>query len=311
MKAKADLITQIARDYYLAQLTLGQISQKYQISRYLITKYLKQAREQGIVQINIQAPIARNWTLESKISHKFALDNVFIIKDADCLGDSQQNLLTFAAETIQTQIAACHVVTMSWGETVAQVISKFQTHVQEDLLFVPLMGQSLKSESFAGATPLSQKAAAKYHSAYYTLPAPLYLLNDTTRQQLALEPALHAPLAALNQAEFLFTGLGTAASFHNVPLWQQYQREIFPDVDFQQVAGLLFGRPYDLQGHILNKQHDKAFGASIDQIQHIPQRLAIVQSKFKVNALLGALRGHLLTEVIMTEAVAQRVLAVG
>lgn len=311
MKAKADLITQIARDYYLAQLTLGQISQKYQISRYLITKYLKQAREQGIVQINIQTPIARNWTLESKISHKFALDNVFIIKDADCLGDSQQNLLTFAAETIQTQIAACHVVTMTWGETVAQVISKFQTHVQEDLLFIPLMGQSLKSESFAGATPLSQKAAAKYHSSYYTLPAPLYLLNDTTRQQLALEPALHVPLAALNQAEFLFTGLGTAASFHNVPLWQQHQREIFPDVDFQQVAGLLFGRPYDSQGHILNKQHDKAFGASIDQIQHIPQRLAIVQSKFKVNALLGALRGHLLTEVIMTEAVAQRVLAVG
>ena len=37
-------LADIARDFYLGQLTITQLSEKYQLSRYLITKALNEAR---------------------------------------------------------------------------------------------------------------------------------------------------------------------------------------------------------------------------------------------------------------------------
>ena len=52
------------------------------------------------------------------------------------------------------------------------------------------MGDNLKYSSAIGATPLVQRAAAKYGSSYLTIPAPLYILNDIVREQLKDEPAM-------------------------------------------------------------------------------------------------------------------------
>jgi DNA-binding transcriptional regulator LsrR (DeoR family) len=41
----------------------------------------------------------------------------------------------------------------------------------------------------------------------------------------------------------------------------------------------------------------------------VPRRFAIVTSKFKTRATLGALRGGLLTDLVTSEAVANRIVA--
>ena len=44
----------IAHDFYLSKLNIGEISQKYDLSRYLITKALEEAENRGIVKIQIK-----------------------------------------------------------------------------------------------------------------------------------------------------------------------------------------------------------------------------------------------------------------
>ena len=65
----------------------------------------------------------------------------------------------------------------------------------------------------------------------------------------------------------------------------------------------------DIQGNFLvSNETDTVFGADIDTILAVPHRLAIVKSKFKAKAALGALRGHLITDLVIDEAIANRIL---
>ncbi|AXX65114.1 sugar-binding transcriptional regulator [Bombilactobacillus bombi] len=301
-------LADIARDYYLSQATITEISEKYHLSRYLITKSLSEAIDNGIVQILIQDPINRNLELEARFKKLFTIKNVYIIKDADSFNDNSDNIIAFAAQIIQELISDSKIVAVTWGQTVLNIINHFQVQAQENLLFIPLTGANLKTDSPAGSTPVVQRAAAKFGAHYQTLPAPLYIMNDQVRQQLAEEAAIAPVFEKMNQADLLFTGLGTWASIESIPLWQQQKKQILAGLQSQQVAGLLYGRPFDCDGNILNTKHDKLFGASLNTILQIPIRIGIVKSKFKSAALLGALRGCLLTDVIMTESVAQRVL---
>lgn len=302
------LLIGIAHDYYLSKINIAEISKKYQVSRYLISKYLDEAMATGLVKININTPIERNSELEAKFKHRFPIEHIYIIKDADTTSDDERHVIEFAAKTIQRQIIQSNVIGVAWGGTVLSVIDNFQTSTRDDLLFTQFMGDNLKTNAANGSTPLVQKAAAKFGAQYVTIPAPLYLFNDQAHQALAQEPAITPAISNFDRMDMLFAGIGTLASIDSIPVWHQHRQAILGGADPQAVVGLLYGRPYDINGHILNADHDKLFGAKMPAILKVPRRFGIIKSKFKSEALLGALRGQLLTDIIIDEAVANRVL---
>lgn len=301
-------LANIARDYYFSNLSIADISEKYDLSRYLITKSLDEALESGLVRISINAPIDRNLELEAYFKKTFGIQNAFIIKDTDTPDDDINNIIQFSSEEIQERIHHCKTVGLSWGQTVLNVINHFQTEVREDLLFTQITGDNMKYNSGSASTPLVQKAAAKFNAHYQTIPAPLYLMNDSVRSDLKNEPAFIPSFAAINKLDLILSGIGTLASIDTVPVWKQHKAEIFENVDLSQVVGMLYGRPYDVNGNILTTDKDKLFGAGIDQLLTVPNRFVVVKSKFKARALLGALRGHLITDFVSNEAICNRVL---
>ncbi|WP_268912562.1 sugar-binding transcriptional regulator [Lentilactobacillus sp. SPB1-3] len=301
-------LANIARDYYLSNLTIAQISEKYNISRYLISKSLDEALSSGLVKISINTPIERNLEMEARFKRLFNIENAYIVKDADTSNEDNENIVNFAAQTLQDKIKRCRTVGVSWGGTVMNTINHFQADVRDDLIFNQIMGDNLKYSSPSGSTPLVQKAAAKYGAHYQTVPAPLYIFNDSVRENLAKEPAFIPAFSTMSKMDMIFAGIGTLASIDTIPVWKQHKAEIFQGVDPTKIVGMLYGRPFDIDGNILNTTTDKLFGASIDTLLAVPSRLVIVKSKFKARPLLGALRGHLITDFVSNESIANRVL---
>ena len=94
-------LADIARDYYLSQLTITQLSEKYQLSRYLITKALNEARAAGIVRITINSPIDRNTELETRFAELFPHTNTMIIKDAATTNADIENIIDQYLTTVK------------------------------------------------------------------------------------------------------------------------------------------------------------------------------------------------------------------
>lgn len=298
----------IAQDYYLSQLTITEISDKYQLSRYLIKKYLDEALSSGLVTVQINSPVSRNLELELRFKKLFHIAHIYIVTNTSTPNDEEEKIVEYAAEQLQTLIHDSHVVGLAWGGTVYDVIANFQPEIREDLIFTQFMGENMKYHSSAGSRRLVEQAAQKFSTHYQTMVGPLYITQASLREALKQEPALRPTLAYTQRMDLIFMGLGTLASIDSIPTWKQNRSAIFPGVNPQDIAGILYGRPYDIQGHILNTKDDTVFGADLATIMAVPRRFAIVKSKFKTRATLGALRGGFLTDLVIDEAIANRIL---
>lgn len=302
------LLANLAQDYYLNKMAISDISKKYQLSRYLIMKYLDEALTSGIVSINIHTNYDRNNQLERELRQHFDIDNLAVIKDPSNPLDRDKIIATFSARQVQSLIRNCHVVGLTWGETIYTMLDHFNKRPASDLTFTQFMGENMKYHSSAASMRMVQKAAARYDAPYCTIPGPLYVINDQARQALYHEPALTEAFTTAKRMDMLVCGLGTIQSVNSIPAWHDHLNDIFPGVDLQKVAGMAFGRPFDIDGHFLvGTDNDKTLSISLPIIKQVPRRVAIVQRKSKYQAAMGALAGQLFTDMILTESVALRI----
>jgi len=309
-QTNTDLLINIAQDFYINQLTIADISTKYQVSRYKISKYLDEALTKNIVSITIRSPFARNQELEKQLGVSYPGHHFYVLANTEKNSNDADRFYAFAAQNVQSLIEPLKIIGLSWGDTVYNVIERFKPTTKEQLIFTQFMGENGKYNSLAGSMRMVQKAANKYNSQYSTLNAPLYILNDQVRQLLALEPAIQPTLTTAHQMDLILTTLGTMESLESIPSWHDSLAALFPNIKAKQVVGLLYGRPFDQDGHFLiDSSADKTFGISIDDILKVPIRVAVVNNKFKSYAVAAALRGNFLTDVILDEPTATKILA--
>lgn len=302
------LLGSLAQDYYLSKMPISELSKKYNLSRYLIVKYLDEALACGIVDINIHTDYNRNVKLERELTNHFKLNHLYVIKDPSNPLDRDKAIATFAAQQIQLLIKKSQVIGLSWGETIYAILDHFNKQHADNLVFTQFMGENMKYRSSAASMRMVQKAATKYDSSYYTIPGPLYILNDAAREDLYAEPAFTEAFHFANQIDLLVCGLGTLQSIDSIPAWNSCKDKLFTGIDLHRVAGMAYGRPYDINGNFLiHPRHDKTLSIPLNKILAVPQRVAVVQRKAKYQAALGALRGRLFTDMILTESIALRI----
>lgn len=302
------LLADLAQDYYLSKMAISDISKKYHLSRYLIMKYLDEALASGIVSINIHTNYDRNAKLEQELKKQFKIKNLVVIKDPNNPLDRDEIIATFAANQVQSLINNRKIIGLTWGETIYTMLDHFNKQTTSDLIFTQFMGENMKYHSSAASMRMVQKAATKYDAPYCTIPGPLYVLNDQARQDLYKEPAFSEAFEIANKMDLIVCGLGTLQSVNSIPAWHDHIGEIFPGVDTTEIAGMAFGRPFDLNGRFLvDAANDKTLSIPLSAIERVPRRVAIVQRKSKYQAALGALAGQLFTDMILTESVALRI----
>lgn len=303
------ILSQIAEDYYINKLPFGDISKKYNISRYLVNKYLNEAVKVGIVKIEITENSNRNPQIENILRDKFKDINFYVVQDDINNITTSEHLANFAATYVDEVLQDNNkIVGLTWGETIYTMIDSLKNRPLERVKFTQFLGENMKYNSTAGSMRMVERAAKKVSGEFLTLPAPLYILNDSVRNGLYSEPSLQNTIAVADNMDALITGVGTILSLDSIPIWKQNLNAIFSTVNTQEIAGLIYGRPYDINGRFLNLEADKVLGLSIDQILKVPKRICLVRGKSKYKPVIGAIKGKLITDVIMTEGMAYKIL---
>ena len=73
------LATRAAWLYFVAGLTQAQIGKKLGINRTRVNRLLAQARDQGLVQINITGRLATCVALEEKLKQQYGLEDATVV----------------------------------------------------------------------------------------------------------------------------------------------------------------------------------------------------------------------------------------
>lgn len=304
-----NLLAQISEDYYLNKLSFGEISTKYDVSRYLINKYLTEAVKTGVVKIEIATSANRNSQLEQVFKEKFPNTNCYIIQDDTTTSATEDLISNYAANLVVKHLEnGPHIVGMTWGETMYSLIDAITSNPLDQIKFTQFVGENMKYNSTAGSVRIVERAAKKVAGEFLTLPAPLYLADDAVRDGLYEAVSIKQTIDLAKQMDTVLTGMGTIASLESIAIWNQNINRLFPNVKLGEVAGMIYGRPYDINGNILNVGSDKVVGLDMNSILATPKRIGVVRSKAKSKAALGALRGGFLTDLVMSESLAYRII---
>ncbi|NLS37981.1 hypothetical protein GHU05_03415 [Fructobacillus tropaeoli] len=304
-----NLLAQISEDYYLNKLSFGEISTKYDVSRYLINKYLTEAVKTGVVKIEIATSANRNSQLEQVFKEKFPNTNCYIIQDDTTTSATEDLISNYAANLVVKHLEnGPHIVGMTWGDTMYSLIDAITSNPLDQIKFTQFVGENMKYNSTAGSVRIVERAAKKVAGEFLTLPAPLYLADDTVRNGLYEAVSIKQTIDLAKQMDTVLTGMGTIASLESIAIWNQNINRLFPNVKLGEVAGMIYGRPYDINGNILNVGSDKVVGLDMNSILATPKRIGVVRSKAKSKAALGALRGGFVTDLVMSESLAYRII---
>ncbi|GAP03664.1 sugar-binding transcriptional regulator [Fructobacillus tropaeoli] len=304
-----NLLAQISEDYYLNKLSFGEISTKYDVSRYLINKYLTEALKTGVVKIEIAASANRNSQLEQVFKEKFPNTNCYIIQDDTTTSATEDLISNYAANLVVKHLEnGPHIVGMTWGDTMYSLIDAITSNPLNQIKFTQFVGENMKYNSTAGSVRIVERAAKKVAGEFLTLPAPLYLADDAVRNGLYEAVSIKQTIDLAKQMDTVLTGMGTIASLESIAIWNQNINRLFPNVKLGEVAGMIYGRPYDINGNILNVGSDKVVGLDMNSILATPKRIGVVRSKAKSKAALGALRGGFVTDLVMSESLAYRII---
>lgn len=284
----------ISRLYYLEGATQAQIAKQLNLSRPTISRALQYARDNNIVNIQVNDPLSNVDDLRAQLQRKYQLDDV-VIADVGPTGNYQEDLdlLGQAAAAYLPQIIQDNdTIGISWGRTLAAVARPLQPSDRKNVQVVYLKGTVANSTHNNFVVEVTKHFNACYHTQAEILPLPVIFDNQDIKKMVVKDRFIHSILTAAQQAQVALFTVGTTApdatlfelGYLNKKEIAKLQKESVGDIVSQFV---------DADGQIVDPALTaRTVALPIDQLKEKRQAVLVAGGMAKLPAIRAALAGR-------------------
>lgn len=300
------LLAQAALLYYREGLTQADIARRLGLSRATVVSYLRQAREQGIVDIRIAGQSFAASPLAREVAARWGLRDVYVAHGEDA--GLAARVAGLGAGALHDLLRPGDRLGVVWGETVQRLASAFPQRRVPGLCVYQLIGATNAAFRFGGETTAIE-IARRCGAACRTLHAPAVVSSAALAAALRAEPIIASQLqefAALDRAVFSVgdTGAGTTLVASGVA-----GQEVLAAHVARGAAAVLAGRFLDAEGRAMDSDLPaRLIGISLEALRAVPCRMLVACGAGKVPAVAAALRGGFATHLVVDEAAARGLL---
>lgn len=309
--ARRELLASVASMYYLEGMDQKVVAATVGLSRSTVSRMITEAREVGVVRIEVDRPLPRDAGLERAVAQRFARRALVVAEPtAGVATPALERVGALAAHHLRDRLAPGATLAVSWGEAVAAVAALLDgaalgTHV------VQMIGAVGAPRPGIDGPGLAQRLALALGGDHRTLNAPLVVDDAALASALVAQSSIAAVLDDAAGAQVALVGLGSVEPSVSSLLRAGH---VGTD-DLARCAAL--GVVGDVAGHLLD-----AAGATVDcdlgartvrlgraALAAIPEVVAVAVGDAKVDVLLAALRSGLVDVVVSDAATVAAVLA--
>jgi DNA-binding transcriptional regulator LsrR (DeoR family) len=315
MEQREELLATVASLYYRLNQSQAQIAARLDVSIATISRYLKEARERGIVEFHIRMPIPRDFELEQTFIQRYGLKDAYILQtsgegDNAALLASIGKLASVYLEHVIGSFPPGASIGVAWGTGVHAAVSALPDHFAQSIDVVQLLGGV--GELVVDSPDLGRTVAQKLGGRHYDLHAPVLVERATSRDLFLQEPVVLDGILRARAVRLAITGIGSvtedASSFLRAGL---FSRADLAALRQQGAVGETCGRFYDVHGrHGQFEINQRIIGLELDDLRAIPASVAVARGLAKAPAILGALRGGFMRVLATDDLTARAVLAV-
>ena len=293
-------LARAAQLYYLEDKNQAEVAQALGVSRPLVSRLLREARELGVVEITVHPPQEPTTDpLQLNFEQAYGLRGSLLAPDGS--DDSRTNeLLSNRAIELIGQIRARRIG-IGWGHFIGQLVNRLD-HAPPPSSTVehicPLLGNAgvpiRNYHSNENVRIMSQRLSAQPFFLY--LPA---LAESFEEKQLLCSTELYRQ--AYRQWQRMDTALINISNYPSSPDFASVAR--YGDaLQKQKACGRLLAYYFNEQGDIIHSDHDFAIQLPISLLAHCPNVVGLCSANTSLRALQGALNTRLFTHIVAREA---------
>jgi deoxyribonucleoside regulator len=297
------LMVQIARMTYQQNKTLTEIAAETGLNRWQVSRLLQEARDLGIVRIEIVPRTLRHPDLESRLAHTFGLrDAVVVPGPAD---QGIEGVAQAAGQYLGAIKPTPRIIGVSWGRTMAAVAHWLPPGWADGVTVVQINGTVAPIPGIAHHNDVAETFARKGNGRMIPLPVPAIVGERLTREVLEKDRIVADVLRHANSAQVLAFSLGVAGEASVLMRSGNILKS--------EMAGLMrAGAVGDVLGHFINRKGEivdpeldaRTIGLTLDELQKRDRTIGIAAGPDKHQVTLGALKAGLINVLVTDEATA-------
>ena len=306
-----ELLIKAARMYFLDNRSQDDIARVLGTSRSNVSRLISSARAAGIVEIRIRDERGRDVDLEQALAERFGLGPVRVAAFRP-YQDARADAGALAAEWLDDTLRDGQVLALSWGRTVAAVVSAVVVDEPRRLEVVPLVGGMSADTPLDTAHELVRELAARLGATYRHLHAPALLRSAPARTALLAEPSIGHVVARARAADVALVGVGCVGSGSTVPILDALGLAAAERADFlaREPVGDTCCRFFDARGRLVGGAADeRVLAVDLDDLRGIPAVVGVATGAVKAAAVLAAIEGGLVDGLVTDAGLAHSLLS--
>lgn len=309
--AHHELLAQVASLYYEQNLTQTDIADRLGLSRVKVYRLLTEAREAGVVRIQIDWPIQRDTDMEARLREQFALPEALVLKTGltDPAGTLAQ-LGQAVAALLETHLATAQTIALCPGRSTHTVVHALKPNIGANIRVVQAIGNMPDALLEYDAAALARGLAQKLGGEVVYLSSPLVADTVDSARVLRTQRDIDRALEAARRADVALVGIGdldpVSSGFVRTGLLSAAELD---SLRRDGATGDIAWRIFDHAG----RQHpcdfnQRVIGLSLDDLAGIPAVIAVAAGARKAIAIRAALQSGALHTLATDDRTAAGVL---
>jgi len=296
----------IAWLYYMEGATQADIAKKLGMTRLRVNRMLAEARESGLVRVQINARLQSCVELERQLEADFNLEAAIIIPTPEDQSLIPVNLGRAGGEFLSRYLQEneIHKFGVGWGETILHIIRHLPETRRPDMHVNSLMGgltQGLEINTFEIARELARRLEAK--CSY--LVAPIYAGSPQSRD-IILEQEVFALADKERANDLALLSIGELS-----PRSLLVRHGLPKDVSMQELEAL--GAVGDVMGQFFTREgaliphgiNERVIALSFEELRKVRTTIFAAGGRHKTEAIAGVLSAGLGSVLVCDEDTAR------
>jgi len=302
-----DQLIDIATRFYLTGQSQIQIARSVGLDASTVSRYLKRARDEGIVRVEIQRPRSLHGDLALELAEAFHLKRAVVVAGSG--SGAAEAVARAAADYVNGQLVNGMRLGLSWGRLLSAAIHMLPPGTVSDLDISLLHGGVGSAGAGIQGVELARHIASLHpRSRVHYLHAPVLVDSPDIKDAMLRDGSIRAALESAASRDVALVGIGTLDE--SAPLIRY--GHISPKDRGRLLAAGAVGdmctRFFTPDGQPVHVLDDRLLAIQWDELRKIPLVVAMAAGLNKRDAILGALRTGCMNVLVTDEATARAVL---
>lgn len=308
----ARLISSVLTLYYFEGISQYQIADQLGLSTAKVNRLLKQARQQGMVEIVLKNPFQTIFNLEQQFQKTTGIKKAIIVPNLSGNLDATAQLVgRAAANFLVNQLRDGDTICLGGGNGVRSVVQNVAEQKGfSNLTIVPALG-GVQGRYETDVNNLAADLAQRLDAVSYALHAPAITDSAEERENLIQLRQVREVLELGRRAQIALYGIGalrpeTASFFRFSSLHAEEAHRLMVEPNN---TGEILAHILDPQGKLANPEYEKrVVGLGLQELETIPLTIGIAASDEKVLPVVASIRGGHVKVLVTDEKTASAVL---